>query len=103
MDTIDCRPDSDMENKGLVDIGHDVKRFILDNFMYGYDESQLSDDTSFLKAGVLDSTGIMEMIELVEREFGIEVRDSEILPENFDSISSISRYIRKKQMKRRAV
>ena len=80
----------------LQKISTSVKGFILDNFMYGYDEGQLSDDTSFIQIGVLDSTGIMEMIELVETKFNIHVKDSEILPENFDSINRISSYICKK-------
>ncbi len=75
------------------DISISVRAMILDNFMYGYDESQLGDDTSFLKIGVLDSTGIMEMIDLIEKQFKVRVLDSEILPENFDSVSCISRYI----------
>lgn len=94
------------ENRDIVSlqrISSSVRRFILDNFMYGYDEGQLSDDTSFIKIGVLDSTGIMEMIELVERNYNIRVKDSEILPENFDSIDRISNYIYGKLNKREAV
>ena len=92
----DNYPDADKD-----EISRKVKRSILDNFMYGYDDSQLSYDTSFLKIGVLDSTGIMELIELVERDFEVEVRDSEILPENFDSVNCISRYISRKLNERR--
>lgn len=95
--------DVSREIMSLQKINSCVRALILKNFVYGYDESQLSDDTSFIHIGVLDSTGIMEMIELVEKNFNITVNDSEILPENFDSINCISNYVYRKLNKREAV
>jgi acyl carrier protein len=52
-----------------------------------------TDDDSFLENGIIDSTGILELIGFIEEEFGIEVRDEDLVPDNFDSISRLCRYI----------
>ena len=70
-----------------------IRTFIFDNYLFGYDENEFSDDASFLDYGVMDSLGIMELITFIEREFTIEVADSEIIPDNLDSVSRVSRYI----------
>ncbi|MNW50076.1 hypothetical protein D3C74_275160 [compost metagenome] len=67
-----------------------------ENFLFGYKDDELFDDTSFLEIGVLDSTGIMELVAFLEREFKISVLDEEIIQENLDSIDLISDYLLKK-------
>ncbi len=67
-----------------------------ENFLFGYKDDELLDDTSFLEIGVLDSTGIMELVAFLEREFKISVLDEEIIQENLDSIDLISDYLLKK-------
>ncbi|HHS96309.1 MAG TPA: acyl carrier protein [Chloroflexi bacterium] len=73
-----------------------IRRYILENFLFTDDESVLQDDTSFLEAGVVDSTGVLELVMFVEETFGITVEDEEILPENFDSVSQLAAYVRRK-------
>ena len=80
----------------MKQINERIRNFILENYLFGYDENELSNDSSFLELGVLDSTGIIELVGFVENEFNIEVMDSEILPENLDSIDFISSYIYRK-------
>lgn len=61
-------------------------------------ENEITDNLSFLELGVLDSTGIMELVTFIEREFKIKVEDQEIIPENLDSINSIVNLVVRKQL-----
>jgi acyl carrier protein len=74
-----------------------VRTFILKNFLFTEDQSALADDQSLMQGGALDSTGILELINLVEEAFGIKVADEEMLPENFDSIKAIAAFVARKQ------
>jgi acyl carrier protein len=74
-----------------------IRRYILDNFLFTQDESQLHDDASFLEEGILDSTGVLELVMFVEENFGIQVEDEEIIPENFDSVKQLADYVRSKE------
>jgi acyl carrier protein len=68
----------------------------MDNFLFASREG-LSDNQSFLEAGIIDSTGILELVTFLERTYGIHISDDELIPENLDSFNNISRYIRSKQ------
>ena len=70
-----------------------IREFILENFMIGESEEELGSNDSFLEKGVIDSTGILELVMFVEETYGIEVEDDEVIPENFDSVSKLSVYI----------
>lgn len=72
-----------------------IKTFIIDNFLFGKDEG-LEDDTSFLEEGLIDSTGVLEIVTFLEDEFSIKVEDDELIPEHLDSINNIAAYIEKK-------
>jgi len=74
----------------------DIRRFILENFMIGSQE-ELDNDDSFLEKGVIDSTGILELVMFVEETYGIEVQDDEVIPENFDSVNKLGAYLERKQ------
>jgi acyl carrier protein len=87
----------DMNEKVTFEqISKSIRCFLFENYLFGYDEKGFSNDSSFLELGVLDSTGILELILFVENQFNIEIKDSEILPENLDSISFVSRLVYKK-------
>ena len=73
-----------------------IRNYILDNFLFATDNGQLQDDTSFLEEGIVDSTGVLELVMFVEETFGFTVEDEEIVPENFDSIQQLARYTRMK-------
>ncbi len=73
-----------------------IRRYILENFLFTDDEARLRDDASFLEEGIVDSTGVLELVMFVEETFGIEVADEEILPENFDSVERLIRYVEAK-------
>jgi acyl carrier protein len=73
-----------------------IRGFILENFLFNSEEGMLTDDASFLDRGIIDSTGIIELINWIEETFSIQIRDEEMLPENLDSIDKISAFIKKK-------
>jgi acyl carrier protein len=70
-----------------------VRAYILENLLFTNDASQLEDDASLLERGIIDSTGVLEIVMFLEEEFGIKVRDSDMLPENFDKVDSIARFV----------
>jgi len=72
-----------------------IREFIVENFLFGSDDG-LQDDTSFLDEGIIDSTGILELVDFLEEEFGIAVEDEELVPENLDSIKNVTEYLERK-------
>ena len=79
-----------------------VRKFITDNFLFREDLESFPDDASFLEAGIIDSTGVLELITFLEGSFDIEVLDEEMVPENFDSVSRIVGYVKQKLDARKA-
>jgi acyl carrier protein len=79
-----------------VTIAENVRRYILENF-YVSDPEELSDEVSLLDSGYVDSTGMMEIILFLEREYGIHIEDHETIPQNLESISRIAAFIARKQ------
>jgi acyl carrier protein len=77
-------------------VQHEVRKFIVDNFMFGIADVQLSPDDSLIEKGLIDSTGILELIAFIEATYGISVADGELLPENLDSITALTRFIERK-------
>lgn len=70
-----------------------LRRFILENYLFSDDPSLLDDNDSFMDKGILDSTGILELIFFLEEEFKIQVGESDMVPENLDSISRLLSYL----------
>lgn len=73
-----------------------IRDFITTNF-YVADPSALEDRASLLEHGVIDSTGVLEVIAFIEETFAITVDDSEMLPENLDSIERIAAFVQRKK------
>lgn len=73
-----------------------LREYILENYLFTDDQSALNNSDSFLDLGVIDSTGIMEVIDFVEGEYEFTVDDEEMVPENLDSIDNLVAYIAKK-------
>ncbi len=72
-----------------------VRSFIVDNFLFG-DASGLEDHASLLDKGIIDSTGILELVEFLTEEFSISIADEELVPENLDSIDNVTAFLRRK-------
>ncbi len=73
-----------------------IRGFIEENFLFREDLSGLADSDSLLENGVMDSTGILELVAFLETEFSIQMSDAEIVPDNLDSIASIASYVGRK-------
>jgi len=73
----------------------EIRHFIVENYLFGRDNG-FGEEESFLDRGILDSTGVMELIAFIEGRFGVKVEDHELLPENLDTLSSLARFIEEK-------
>ncbi len=73
-----------------------IKEYIAKNLLFSSDGFKYSDDASFLEEGIVDSQGVMELVLFVEENFNIQVNDPEIIPDNFDSVSKLAAYVRRK-------
>ncbi len=69
-----------------------IRTFVVENFLFG-DAGQLEDNTSFLEEGVIDSMGVLELVDFLDKEFQVSIADEELLPENLDSINNIAVFL----------
>jgi acyl carrier protein len=76
-------------------IKQQILNFIVENFLYG-ESNGLSESDSLLEEGVIDSTGVLELIAFIEETYGIKVKDEELIPENLDSIVNATDFIVRK-------
>ncbi|UCF14789.1 MAG: acyl carrier protein [Phycisphaerales bacterium] len=73
-----------------------IRQFIVENFLFG-DGDTLKDDTSFMEEGIIDSTGILELVLFLEESLGITVEDHELVPENMDTLQNVSAFVDRKK------
>ncbi|MFZ5443711.1 MAG: acyl carrier protein [Myxococcota bacterium] len=73
-----------------------IRQFVTTNF-YVADGAALKNDQSLLEAGIVDSTGVLEIITFLEAEFGITVEDEEMVPENLDAVDHIAAFVQRKK------
>lgn len=73
-----------------------IRNYILENFLFTDDNELLQNDASFLEEGIVDSTGVLELVMFVEETFNTTVEDEEIVPDNFDSVELLANYVRMK-------
>lgn len=78
-------------------VAQELRGFILNSYLFGDAARMPADTDSLLQTGVLDSTGVLELIEFLEAEFAISVEDSETVPDNLDTISGLVRFISSKR------
>lgn len=79
----------------MSSIKETVQNFVVEHFLFGEGDS-LKGDTSFLEEGIIDSTGILELVMFLEQTYETKIEDSELVPENFDTLDNIARYLEKK-------
>jgi len=75
---------------------HTVRKFVIDNYLFG-EADKLKDDDSFMETGMIDSTGILELVRFLESTYAIKVADEELIPDNLDSINKIVAFIQSKK------
>jgi acyl carrier protein len=73
-----------------------IREFVVENFLFG-DDAGLTESTSFRDEGIVDSTGVLELVAFLETEFGVQVEGNEFIPDNLDSIEKISAFVARKQ------
>jgi acyl carrier protein len=74
-----------------------IRRFVVENYMFGRDLT-MADSDSLLDNGIIDSTGVLELVAHLEETYGISVADHELIPDNLDSIANITAYVSRKTM-----
>ncbi len=79
----------------MPDFANEIRAFVVETFLLG-ESDRLREDTSFLGEGIIDSTGVLELVSFIEEHYGIRVEDDELLPENLDSIASVAGYLLRK-------
>lgn len=78
-------------------IDAEIRGFIAENFLFTDDASGLEADASLLEQGLIDSTGVLELVAFLEDRFGLSVADAEIVPENLDSVAALVAFVTRKQ------
>jgi acyl carrier protein len=74
-------------------LNEELRQFVTDNFLFGKNNGRLADTDSFLDKGIIDSTGVLELVAFLEERYGIHVQDRDLIPENLDSIENLERFI----------
>ena len=72
---------------------HELRAFLAENFLLGADLQTLGGSASLIDAGIIDSTGVLELVGFLEETYGIRIAEHELLPENLDTIDNILRFI----------
>lgn len=75
----------------------ELRQFITDNFLFGQWDEALTDEDSLMDNGIIDSTGVLELVTHIETTYGIKVQDEELVPENLDSIGNLAVYVEDKR------
>ena len=73
-----------------------VKAFVIENFLFGDTSNPLADSDSLIENGIIDSTGVLELVAIIEDRYGITVADADIMPANLDSLARITAFIASK-------
>ena len=80
----------------MNDVRQEIRRFVVDQFLFG-EEDGLADDASLLELGVVDSTGVLELVTHIETTYGFKVADEELVPDNLDSVHSLTEFVQRKK------
>jgi acyl carrier protein len=78
-------------------IEQELREFVIDTFLFGGEDAKLSNDDSFIEMGVIDSMGILNLVSFVESKYGVEVANADLVPEIWDSVSRIARFVTSKE------
>jgi acyl carrier protein len=76
-----------------MNIKEQIRQYLAENFLFSSNGFNLGDDASLLEEGIIDSTGVLELVMFVEETFDVEVADEEIIPGNFDSVNNLAAYV----------
>lgn len=79
----------------MIDTRDEIRRFVVEQFLFGQ-EDELQDDASFLEQGIIDSTGVLELVSHLQERYQIAIKDEELIPDNLDSINAVVAFVARK-------
>jgi acyl carrier protein len=80
----------------MIDTQNKIRNFVVENFLFGEDNGQLAADDSFIDGGIIDSTGVLELVSFLEETFGIQINDDEMTLANLDSVAKAAAFVTSK-------
>jgi len=80
-----------------MQLKQEIRSYIIENFYYGQDDQTLNDDVSFLQNGIIDSTGVLELVSFIQEKYAIHVADDDLIPDNLDSLSKVAAFVTRKR------
>jgi acyl carrier protein len=83
-------------NTPMTNARQELRQFIVQNFLFGQDQD-LADGKSLLESGIIDSTGVLEVVAHLEKAYSVKVKNDELIPDNLDSIDAIVAYLDRKR------
>ncbi len=84
-------------SKARMQIESEIKQYVAENLLFSDNGYPYDNDASFLREGIIDSMGVMELVTHVSTTYGLQIESHEVLPDNFDSVSKLAGFIRRKQ------
>jgi acyl carrier protein len=80
----------------MEQIRQELRRFVVTNFLLGEDDAGLDDDASFIEKGIVDSTGVLELVSFLEQRYAVKLDDEDLVPDNLDSIHNLLAFLGRK-------
>ena len=80
----------------MVSVEAEVRQYVMENLLFGCSDVELRGDTSFLESGIIDSTGVLELVQFLEEKFQVKVEDEDLIPANLDSVNALTRFVENK-------
>ena len=80
----------------MQQIERELRQFVIDNFLFGQGDVQFKNDDSFMEQGIVDSTGVLELVAFLEKKYQIKVEGKDLIPDNLDSINNLQLFLEKK-------
>jgi acyl carrier protein len=77
-------------------IQSEIRAFVVENFLFGQDNNHLGNDESFLEGGIIDSTGVLELVAFLEERYQVRIDDDDLLPANLDSVNLLVHFVERK-------
>ncbi|WP_224985066.1 acyl carrier protein [Geomonas agri] len=79
-----------------MNLKDEIRNFVVENFLFG-DAGGLTDDSSFIREGIVDSTGILQLVAYLQERYQVAVADDELIPENLDSVQRVAAFVEGKR------
>ena len=78
-------------------VSQEIRQFLVDSFLFGENDESLGNEDSLMEKGIVDSTGVLQIVTFLDEQYGINVADAELVADNFDSISRLCAFVERKK------